>query len=261
MQIENRHGSDGANHVIRRCTFTGHEENGVDFKGARPSSANEGPSHVHHCEFTNHVDGHLIIHYGARDILIERNTFLNGHSAISVNTKVEDVNDGYITIQYNLIVNQSSVAIWNSSSGGLGHNKVVNNTIYNVGFDNSNNFSIQINTNNWVIKNNIFYHLSIGKAPHSTVRFLSDVDMNTIDVDNNCHLQYSGTSAYRMPDDAYQTVEQVESNGIQADPLFVDAAGGNYHLGEGSPCFGLGVLVDDVHPAYNLNDVLIGAAG
>ena len=260
--IENLGDRKGNNHVIRRNVFSGHFENGVDFKGSETSPEGEGPSHVYENTFFDQtVQAHLNIHFGAQHIIIERNQFLDGHSGVAFPSKEEDLEDGYVTIQYNLFVNLGQHAIFNSKAGTLGHGKIVNNTLYNIGFDNPNSFSIQINSNDWVIKNNIFYHLSIGKSPHSSIWFRDEVDMNTIDVDNNCHFQYSGTSAFRMPDDSYQTVEQVESNGIQADPLFVDAAGGNYHLDEGSPCFGLGVLVDDVHPAYNLNNVLIGAAG
>lgn len=260
--IENMQDTDGNNHVIRRNVFSGHYENGIDFKGSGPSPAGEGPSRVYENVFYNQPEqAHINIHFGARDIIIERNSFLDGHSGIAFPSKLEDLNDGYVTIQYNLFANLRRHAIFNSAPGGLGNNKIVNNTIYRVGFDNTKNFSIQINTNDWVIKNNIFYHLSMGRSPHSSIWFRNQVDMSTIEVDNNCHFLYSGLSAYRMPDNSYRTVEQVERNGFQADPSFRDASNSIFLLQEMSPGIAGGVSVPGIHPTLDLAGILVESGG
>ncbi|MDY6950023.1 MAG: right-handed parallel beta-helix repeat-containing protein [Thermodesulfobacteriota bacterium] len=237
----------GSNHVIRRCTFVGHEENAIDLKHVVQSAANEGRTKIYDNDLSGSSQLEIVMHLGTQGIDIFRNKFHDGNLAIGVVRHDTSRNDnGDLFIAYNLFDGFASGILMDAYDEGIGSNAFLNNTCYDSGAANNSNYSIQIATNNWTIKNNIFHGVSKGKSPFCSIRFLATVDMGTVALDHNSHFLYEGHLAYRWPDDTYRTVGQAEKSGIEADPQFSDAPGGDFTLKRSSPCLGAGVTITNL---------------
>lgn len=105
---------------------------------------------------------------------------------------------------------------------------------------------------NIFIRNNIFFE---------STQFLLDMgrwepeEIAGVTLDNNCWYQREGT-AFVFGDKAYdpsqfrkyQGESGKDAHSIWADPLFEDAANGNFRLKEGSPCLAAGIGL--TRPAY-----------
>lgn len=252
--IENIVG-DGSNHVIKKCNFSGHEENSIDLKHVVQSPLGEGPTQIHENDFSASNELEIVLHWGTKNVHIYRNTFHDGVLAIGLvkhNTIGIDNSNGNIAILYNVFKNFSHGILMDSYPDGIGNSMFINNTCHNAGYRNFSNYSLQIATNNWIIKNNIFSHLSIGKQPHATIRFLPSVNMSTISIDHNCHYSNKGNYAYRFPDDAYVTIDKAEKNGIFRDPQFASTTNAVFSLKADSGCIDKGTTVSGVHPTMDV---------
>ena len=245
-------GTNSYNHVVRDCTFSGFEENGVDLKGGTAPDGVSTRSEIYGCDFSNSNQLEIPIHFGVRGWDIHNNVFHDGILAIGMIEHADGPNDhGDIRIYYNVFYNFSETILADGYATAYGNNTFINNVAYNAGWANSAYYSIRINTNNWTIKNNIFYHLSQARAS-SAIWFMKNVDMGTIDLDHNCHVLYQGIYAYRLPDDSYKTVAEVEPNGLQVDPQFMAPAAGNFRLKSTSPCIDAGTAVKGLHPTIDI---------
>jgi parallel beta-helix repeat protein len=129
-------------------------------------------------------------------------------------------------IYRNLIADCSGpAAIFVWSGGSV---RLINNTVCD---NDGGGLSIQY-LSTALVKNNIFFN----NAPYGIHSTNMDVDIQYNDVYGNT-LNYEG-----IPD-------QTGINGnISADPLFVNASAGDYHLAEGSPCIDTGDPLDPVPP-------------
>ena len=251
---------NGSNHIIRRCTFSGHQENCVDLKAVVQSPLLEGPTQIYENDFSNSNELELVFHWGTQGVIISRNYFHDGNLAIGV-VRHDDINNknGNLIITYNVFARFGSSILMDGYAEGIGSNVFVNNTCYHSGDMSNSNYSIQINTNHWKIYNNIFYLLSIAKSPFCSIRFYPNVDMNTIEIDNNCHFLFQGQLAYRLPDDSLKNVSQVESNGLQIDPDFIDPTNSIFSLKSSSLCAMHGVPVAGVHPTLDMSGTVVNA--
>jgi hypothetical protein len=256
--FENNTG-DGSNHVVRRCRFSGHDENSIDLKHVVESSAGEGRTLIYENDFSGSNGREIVIHHGTQGIDIFRNRFHDGRHGIGVVLhKGADNSSGDLRIFYNLFYDLSMTVLQDGYAEGIGQNSFINNTCYNIGYDNNYLYSITINTNNWVIKNNIFYHLSQGRSQAICIRFLENVDMRTVQLDNNCYVINKDDFTYRLPDDTYKTVSELEPSGILANPKFTKLSIRDFSLQHSSPCIDTGVHINGLHPTTDIQGLRAG---
>ena len=134
-----------------------------------------------------------------------------------------------------------------SSVGGVetaSNNKIYNNTFYRnyngdaygPGYDCEILFGLR--SNNTTIKNNILY------ADPAARGYYYFAGSTGLVVDYNCSYR-SGGNPYYTTNDGWRTLAQwrgmsFDAHGMQADPVFADAAGAFFALAEGSPCVDAG---------------------
>ena len=111
---------------------------------------------------------------------------------------------------------------------------------------------------NCVMKNNIFYgdsyyfhRLKAWNAP-------TYWDLSGWDIDYNCY--YPASSAAFIDNGTFQTLAQWRGNSwapdahsIASDPLFMDAASGDFRLRASSPCLGAGVAIPGISSGQTPN--------
>jgi hypothetical protein len=150
----------------------------------------------------------------------------------------------------------------------------VNNTVYemgnglmeterhNSGYGASDsvgmNYSHYGTTTNAVCKNNIFYGDSSFFHKLQTWNAPTYWDLKGWDIDHNCY--YPDSSAAFKDNGTVQTLAQWRGNpwapdahSIASDPLFMNAAGGDFRLRAGSRCLGAGVNIPGITSSQTPN--------
>lgn len=197
----------------------------------------------------------LLMEYDSTNLIIENNTFENAYGpGVRLKDKPTDVH-----VRQNLF-NNASIRGANQDGGSnvyiyknifiQGQVSLITEIngvhVYNNVFYNPVNISFQYRTTgikNLIAYNNIFYH----ENP-STIFF----DSNTTDMSEISEMNYNTyygpakwTVAYKTAASTLDAWKAYESYGFDADsvydnPLFVDAANGNFHLQDASPIKGIG---------------------
>lgn len=140
--------------------------------------------------------------------------------------------------------NRHGVAVCGNPSQSL---NIKNNTCYENQFDLFfyQDFSTEVLAAPVNIYNNIFYGTSNG---HLAMQLSSGLTDGAIAMDNNClwgasdntMISWKGTSYKRSALASFVSATGKNRNGIGAEPLFVNAGAGNFHLQAGSPCIDRG---------------------
>jgi len=178
------------------------------------------------------------------DNIVRRNIFYD-HQGQTWSGAVHmwaDDTSGYETynnkVYYNIFYNNKDAI---HIDGRSHDNEIYNNIIYNcVKGINILSTNTAVPTNN-IIKNNI-----VSNSTENLIRDETGESTNTLDY--NCYYP-NGDDLFRWDNtyydtfSAYQTASGQDSHSINSDPLFVDAANGDFRLQSGSPCINAGTDV------------------
>lgn len=184
-------GGDGAGHIIEDCSFTNYYENGIDLKGTRESSEGEGDTIIRRCTFTggSGAEGQLHIQFNARGVVVDDCTFSdtdnNAISLVGHSTGNDAV--GYVTVQNSVFDNIRNTIFTDRgllNSEALGHNVLNHNIMLNSG-QNTPGYSLDIGSDNCIIMNNIFYHISQNSSSDMPIRVETTDNFNTLELDYN----------------------------------------------------------------------------
>ncbi len=268
VNINNVDGTTGDT-TIQRCSFSNTGDGGVsaDANSAiqtHGTMANNPTILVQNCTFQN-IDilgahhGHGIYH-NSGNLTWRYNHHLGDAMSNGAGAAVR-LAGGTNNIYYNLITNEGTNGerAWGICGGG-GTNYIYNNTFY------GNLEAIYTEgggTETYVVKNNIF--CGVSGAFDNFINFAGAVTSYT-GLNNQFYLD-SGT-----PHWAWNNVDKTsaadwatasgEADYLTSDPLFVNAAGGDFTLQAGSPCINAGVdvgLTTDILGNPIVGDPDIGA--
>jgi len=153
---------------------------------------------------------------------------------------------------YNLQRHGISFRDGNVSQGYINNNnnEIYNNTIYNVGYGgggfgvSGNGIDIQGTNSNNIVKNNIVVTASTAALnidPGSISTTISDYNL-LYNVNGSGKVgKFNGTTYTTLA--AFQAVSGQDSHSISADPLFMNAAGGDFSLADNSPAINRGINI------------------
>lgn len=212
-------------------------------------------------------------------VLVYRNNVYSNYIGIYHNTSS---GAGANKIYYNIVKNSTVNGIDNEADAGTNAVEIYNNTI--IHSPNANNvapyaghgISSQVAGKINKIANNLVVIKQVG-ADCNGIAISSDVAGFVYAwIDNNLYFDDAGGSAkIGMLGAQYSTLStwqaalqadakifdmggnaaQGEAHGVYGDPLFVDAANGNYRLSVGSPAIGAGVAIAGLTTDYDGNSV------
>jgi hypothetical protein len=184
-------GGDGSGHIIENSSFTSYYENGIDLKGTKESSAGEGDTIIRKCTFTggSGSEGQLHIQFNARGVVVDECIFSdtdnNAISLVGHSTGNDAV--GYVTVQNSVFDNIRNTIFTDRgllNSEALGHNVLNYNIMQNSG-QNTPGYSLDIGSDNCIIMNNIFYHISQNSSSDMPIRVETTDNFNTLKLDYN----------------------------------------------------------------------------
>lgn len=158
-------------------------------------------------------------------------------------------------IYYNLIYDNGSAAyygvginLFDSSSGTCTGNQIYNNVLYG---NSQIGLYVQTEQTNLKIENNIFQH-NFGYSPYTEIWLENGYTYSGLVIDYNlyyheydsgywdAHCWYDGSTSYTFT--GWQALGY-DANSLNADPLMIDPANGDFTLQVGSPCIDAGVDV------------------
>jgi len=111
---------------------------------------------------------------------------------------------------------------------------------------------------NFFIKNNILVRLN------STRQIWESINVTGLTIDNNLYWYAGGTSRINLTG-SWEVATTVDTNGIEADPAFVNAGANDFRLSAGSPAIAAGadinvtppsITVKGVAHTFNMNEIL-----
>lgn len=151
---------------------------------------------------------------------------------------------------------------YNKSEKGsyLANGKIINNTIAYTGYNGIANSNAQ----NVIIENNIFYNIGDSLKSHPYYTF--DIYWYPITSSNgnvmNANLYYSNNGNRNLVYlyDVKKSLSELktlgfEKEGIQADPEFVNVAGGNYTLRSNSPAIDAGIVISGIGEIEDIKSI------
>ena len=154
----------------------------------------------------------------AHDILFEKNTCILPYDGAGLRAKAWQTE----AQSYNLVIRNNVIYTNMASLFNDSHDiTLINNTFVGTLGDDAQGIHI-INTQNFVAKNNIFVDMENGVS-----QLFNEGGGSTITGSNNCVYKVGGN--------------RHDPGDVNADPLFVNQAGGDYHLKANSPCIDKGV--------------------
>ena len=192
---------------------------------------------------------------GGRDIVIKQNTISQTDIGIEIASEHHGKATSYITVKDNLLYNNRMAGIamggYDAERGSTENCFIINNTLYNNDTleDGNGEILLQFDTQDNIIKNNIFYAndqgLMIGNP------FTENI--NNV-VDYNLYFSSAGItdSEWEWQSNSFQGFNTYtlatgnDSHSLFLDPLFTDPANGDYTLQAGSPCIDAGIVIEDM---------------
>ena len=188
----------------------------------------------------------IYIKAGSSSNVVRYNTmFAMGSTSAAVQIRGDSAACNDNKVYYNVIL-YAGLAIQTDGDFGSGNDGTVieNNTIYSSG-DGENGIHVNHTNTNVTIRNNIVV-VGAGDAlsvnPSSTAGTTSDHNLMR---NNSGAVVVWGASNYTLAQlSSYVSASGQDGASITSDPLFVNAAGGNFQLQAGSPCRDVGVNVD-----------------
>ncbi|MEC0241699.1 right-handed parallel beta-helix repeat-containing protein [Paenibacillus dokdonensis] len=187
---------------------------------------------------------------GGKDSIIERNYSYNNDIGVEIASEHAGKSTSNITIRSNMIYNNRLTGIamggYDTKRGSTVGCLIVNNTLYKndtLG-DGSGQLYVQYDTQNNVIKNNIFV------ASSSNVLIYNEYTKNSGNVvDYNLYFAPGGSSnatwTWKNKEytgfSAYQKGTSNDAHSLFADPLFLNAASNDFHLKPASPAMDSGL--------------------
>ncbi|MDP4098226.1 right-handed parallel beta-helix repeat-containing protein [Paenibacillus sp. P96] len=186
---------------------------------------------------------------GGKDSVIEQNYSYNNDIGIEIASEHAGKSTSNITVRSNVIYNNrlTGIAIggYDDERGSTVNCKIVNNTVYKN--DTLNDYNgqllVQYDTKNNVIKNNIFV------ANSTDVLIYNEYTKNSGNVvDYNLYFAPGGSAdatwTWKNKEytgfAAYKSGTGNDGHSLFADPKFVNAAGGDFHLQSSSPAIDAG---------------------
>lgn len=186
---------------------------------------------------------------GGKDSIIEQNYSYNNDIGVEIASEHAGKATSNITVRSNAIYNNRLTGIamggYNEERGSTVNCKIVNNTLYkNDTFDDgSGQLLVQYDTRNNVIKNNMFV------ASSTDMLISNGYTKNSGNVvDYNLYFAPSGSSKanwiWKNKEytgfSAYKSGTGNDTHSLFADPKFVNAANGDFHLQSSSPAIDAG---------------------
>jgi hypothetical protein len=257
--------------------------NGIRFEDAQDCVARNNRIHGIHSvdDLPAHHNQAGIMLYGNTNILIEHNEIWDTGAAIF--PKGND--NSNITIRYNLLHGNLKGIRNTFSHPTNGDNRAYQNVIFDC-VEGGIGIQIAEHSYHWTIANNTIHGCSLGisqsgsdpvNSAKGDLIYQNNIITNASDEGFNCGdwsepifpLDYS---AYHQVDQwsyalqayntfaSWQAASGQDAHSFLADPMFVNAAAGDFHLSSGSPAEGTGVDLLDLDGDGQTNDpVNIGA--
>jgi len=270
--------------VIDGCEIEGRNITYIDnHNGVRINGAHN--SVLRNCRINNilgttdnplHHNNAGVMLYYSDNIIMENNEISNSGSGI-----FPKGGDNYnITIRYNKLVNNRKGIRNSFSAPSTGTNRMYQNVIWNssqtdMGID------LAENTNNWIITNNSIYNVQNGfwlemTGTSRNNQFANNVISNTVTAMNGWLLTapmpgpgrnlYYNQREWAWNSRTYTTLVSyllaapAEIGSLNANPMFVDLAGGDMRVQSNSPAMGLGLDILDLDGDGSIVDLIPAGA-